>query len=225
MTVKEIFSEIYNNKLWNSGPVKFFSGPGSAEESIVQPYIQKISNFLKDYISSISKKPRIVDLGCGNFEVGKHFVDYCCEYIGVDIVPQLIEELNKTKSARSVRFLCLDIIDDELPDGDIAFLRQVLQHLSNEQILKILPKLRKYKIVFITEHHPMPNQNIVYNKDMVTGDAIRACSNSGVYLDKMPFNIPEDALQLFLEVPGVSLGKGYEQGFIRTYKLEFPANE
>src|SRR4030042_7100702 len=63
MTVKEIFTEIYDNKLWGNGLNKFYSGPGSAEEPMVQPYIQKISDFLRAYIP---KKPRIVDLGCGN---------------------------------------------------------------------------------------------------------------------------------------------------------------
>ncbi|OGX15781.1 MAG: hypothetical protein A2166_03095 [Omnitrophica WOR_2 bacterium RBG_13_41_10] len=222
MTVKEIFTEIYDNKLWGNGLNKFYSGPGSAEELIVQPYVQKISDFLRAYIP---KKPRIVDLGCGNFEVGKHFIDYCSEYIGVDIVPKLIEELNKTKATSAVNFLCLDIIDDELPNGDIAFLRQVLQHLSNEQILKILPKLRKYKIVFITEHYPTPNPGIVFNKNMVPGVRIRLEENSGAYLDKMPFNIPRDALQLFLEVPRVGMGKECDPGIIQTYKLEFSANE
>ena len=97
--------------------------------------------------------------------------------------------------------------------------------MSNEQILKILPKLRQYKIVFITEHYPTPNSGIIPNKNMVPGSAIRAYRNSGVYLDKMPFNVPKDALQLFLEVAGVGMGKGFDQGVIRTYKLEFSANK
>jgi SAM-dependent methyltransferase len=223
MSVQEIFTEIYNNKLWgDNGLNKFYSGPGSTEESVAQPYIQKISDFLKAYIP---KKPRIVDLGCGNFEIGKHFIDYCSEYIGVDIVPKLIEELNKTKATSSVKFLCLDIIDDELPGGDIAFLRQVLQHLSNEQILMILSKLRKYKIVFITEHYPTPNPDVVPNKNITSGVGIRLSKNSGVYLDKMPFDISKHALQFFLEVPGAGMDKGQDQGVIQTYKLEFSVNE
>ena len=224
MSVKEIFSEIYNKKKWGSGSAVFFSGTGSAEKSAVQPYIDKINDFLKSYTLNISKKPRIVDLGGGNFEVGSHFIDYCLEYTGVDVVPELIEQLNKTKSSRSLRFLCLDIIEDDLPDGDIAFLRQVLQHLSHQQILKILPKLRKYKMVFITEHYPSLSPKVVYNKNMVTGHTVRACWNSGVYLDKMPFNLPQAALELILEVPGISIGKGFDPGVIRTYKLEFPVN-
>ena len=222
MTAKEIFREIYSKKLWGYSSKEFFSGFGSEEKAVVQPYVQKITDFLKAYTKSNPAKPRIVDLGCGDFEIGKHFVEYACEYIGVDVVPELIEYLNKTKAKGSLRFLCLDMAVDQLPDGDIAFLRQVLQHLSNEQILKILPKLRKYKIVFITEHYPKQNPWIKYNKNMVTGQSIRMVRNSGVYLGKPPFNLPKAALQLVLEVPGISIGKGYEPGVIRTYKLEFP---
>lgn len=218
MTPKEIFSEIYAKKLWGDGSNKFISGPGSIEEWIICPYIEKIISFLKVYPT---RKPKVVDLGCGDFEVGKNLINYCSEYVGVDVVPQLIEELNKTQSGPAVRFVCLDIIDDDLPDGDIVFVRQVFQHLSNEQIIKVLPKLRKYKVAFITEHYPSPNPNIKPNENMVPGSDVRASRNSGVYLDKAPFNMSQDLLQLILEVPGAGLGKGYDEGVIRTYKLEF----
>jgi len=221
MAVKEIFTEIYDNKLWGGGTGKFHSGSGSADDAVTEPYIRKISK----YLSSYPKKPSVVDLGCGDFSVGRHLVRYCSKYTGVDIVAKLIRELNKTQASTSVKFLCVDIIDKEPPAGDIAFLRQVLQHLSNEQILKILPKLKKYKTVFITEHYPSKSAGITHNKDIVPGSAIRLYKNSGVYLDKPPFNIPKNKLKLFLQVQGSGLGKGLDQGVIRTYKLDWSAKK
>lgn len=222
MPVKEIFTEIYSNNLWNDSSKKFHSGAGSTEESVVRPYIKKMSGFLKAYGPG---KPRVVDLGCGNFEVGRHLAGYCSKYIGIDIVPKLINELNKTKATKSVQFLCLDVIDNKLPEADIACVRQVLQHLSNEQILKILPKLKRYKTVFITEHYPTDYPGIIPNKNIVPGSAIRAYKNSGVYIDKAPFNIPRNALELILEVPGVGMDKRLDQGVIRTYKLVWPVKK
>jgi hypothetical protein len=41
-----------------------------------------------------------------------------------------------------------------LPDGDIVFLRQVLQHLNNSQISRVVQKLYRYKFLVLTEHVP-----------------------------------------------------------------------
>jgi len=215
-TVREVFTQIYNERKWIGG-----SGSGSEEKAVTQPYVNKIMEFLKTYRQN---KPRLVDLGCGNLKVGENFINYSSEYICIDIVPALIEKLKSAEYPNHVKFLCLDVVEDDLPNGDMAFLRQVLQHLSNEQIVRILPKLKKYKVVFITEHYPTDNPKIVPNKNMIHGSKIRVLNNSGVYLDKPPFNVPTKALQLILEVPGIGLGIACDdQGVIRTYKLEFKA--
>jgi len=216
--LKEIFTEIYRNKKWGGEKGRFHSGQGSSEEAVVRPYVSTITGYLK---ACGHKKPVLVDLGCGDFEVGRHFIDYSGGYICVDIVCDLIRKLKTAGFGKHVKFQCLDITKDDLPDGDICFLRQVLQHLSNGEILKILPKIKKYKVAFITEHYPKDNPDTVPNRDIRCGHSIRLYRDSGVYLDKPPFNIPAGALQLMLEVPGVGIVKGYEQGVIRTYKLEF----
>jgi hypothetical protein len=217
-TVREVFTEIYMKGKWGGQSGEFHSGEGSSTESVIQPYVRKIIEYFQSYAPN---KLRLVDLGCGDFKVGRNFVEHCSEYICVDIVPDLIQKLKAANYSNNVKFLCLDIVDDDLPDGDICFLRQVLQHLSNEQIIKILQKLKKYKTIFITEHYPTDNPQIVPNRDKVHGARVRVYNNSGVYLDKTPFNIPTKALQLFLEVPGVGLSGDYDLGVIRTYKLEF----
>jgi hypothetical protein len=80
-----------------------------------------------------------VDLGCGDFNVGSQLRPYCSEYVACDIVQSLIER-NKLKFAdRGVEFRALDMASDPLPAGDVVFIRQVLQHMSNAQILALLP--------------------------------------------------------------------------------------
>lgn len=216
LSTKEVFTQIYTKGKWGKTKHKtYFSGLGSSLEYIITPYVDYITNFLSAY----PHKPTIVDLGCGDFEIGKNFVPYASKYIGVDIVDNLIDR-NKTEYTKKdqIEFMCLDIIKDQLPDGEIGFLRQVLQHLSNDQILLILKKLNKYQITFITEHYPLDDPNIIPNVDKVQGEFIRAYLNSGVYLDKSPFNIPSNRLQLVLEVPGSTLGGNISPGVIRTYK-------
>ena len=63
----------------------------------------------------------------------------------------------------------------------------MLQHLSNADIEKVLKKCRKYAHVIITEHQPV-GDNIIPNVDQKIHAGIRLGANSGVYLDKPPFN-------------------------------------
>lgn len=216
-SVGTVFTEIYKDKKWGESENEFCSGSGSITETIRQPYIDMING----YLQASHEGKTVVDLGCGDMEIGKRLLSHSDAYIGVDIVPEVIENHKNTNWEDDVQFYCLDIIDDVLPDGDICLLRQVLQHLSNDEILKILPKLKKYRVVFITEHYPTNNPDIIPNKDMIHGPGVRVYSNSGVYLDKPPFNIDKSHLQMTLKVPGTSLGQGFDPGEIVTYKLEY----
>jgi len=212
LSTRGIFEKIYEKNAWGGRLGEIYSGNGSHDYYIIQPYIEMVIKYLKSYGQN---KPTIVDLGCGDFNVGKRFVNYCSEYICVDVVPEVIRKLKSIGYPPHVRFLCFDIINKELPNGDICFLRQVLQHLSNKQILKILPKLKKYKVIFITEHYPTDSSKAVPNMDIAQG-SVRLLINSGVFLDCPPFNVPSKALQLMLEVLDMKGG-----GVIRTYKVEF----
>ena len=158
-----------------------------------------------------------VDLGCGDFRVGKQLLPLCSSYIGVDIVKPLIHRNQEKFGNATTHFMHLEIVEDELPDGDVCFVRQVLQHLSNQQIISVLKKLKKYKWVFITEHYPTDNNAIKPNIGMVHGADVRVYNNSGVYLSEPPIELPKQSLNKILEVPGVGLWKGYDQGVIRTF--------
>jgi hypothetical protein len=212
-----IFAKIYEKHQWGGDKSSFSSGTGSVTEEITGPYVRAITAYLRAFGPG---RPAVVDLGCGDFRVGRNFLPYCSTYIAADIVPAVIEKHKAAGFGENVRFMCLNMIEDELPPGDICFLRQVLQHLSNEQIQKILPKLARYGTVFVTEHYPTENPKIVPNVDKVCGAGIRLYKNSGVYLDRPPFNIPPLALQLLLEVPGHQSSVGEDEGVIRTYKFE-----
>ena len=120
-------------------------------------------------------------------------------------------------------FQYADAAEDALPQGDVCFLRQVLQHLSNKQIVAILRKLTQYQHVLITEHVPLESNLFRSNLDKVHGADIRVYRNSGVYLDRDPFNIPASKLTLVLEVPGTYLGPQVHPGVIRTWLYE-PSN-
>ena len=134
MKTYDVFKEIYLNKLWSSDPKKqddeFYSGAGSHFPEFVIDYINEIEKFLL----SLPEKPNVVDLGCGDFVIGSKIRKLCNNYIAVDIFDELISHNKKKYKNLNVDFRALDITTDELPLGDICFVRMVLQHLSNESI-------------------------------------------------------------------------------------------
>ena len=88
----------------------------------------------------------------------------------------------------NVDFRNLDISCDELPSGDVCFVRQILQHMSNESILSFLKSVNKYKYLIVTEHWPL-SKNFVPNINKPDGTDIRAYEESGVVLTAPPFNL------------------------------------
>jgi Methyltransferase domain len=216
MTTEEVFTGIYTNNRWGGRPGTFNSGSGSHEDAIVSPYIAKILSEL-DRMGAASMTA--VDLGCGDYSVGRRLAAACARYIGVDIVRPLIAHNQAAFGAPTVSFQHANIVEDAIPDGDICFVRQVLQHLSNDQIAAIMPKLAKFRCCFVTEHHPSSERLLLPNVDKTQGDNIRVSRGSGVFLDQPPFKIAPACYRLLLEVPGIEVIDGADPGVIRTYLL------
>ncbi|WP_456416326.1 class I SAM-dependent methyltransferase [Thiolapillus sp.] len=214
LSPEEIFTRIYRNNEWGGKKGEFCSGEGSVDKNIVSSYIKTIT---EKAATEQFKGLEFVDLGCGDFRIGSHLVDLSSKYTGVDIVKPLIKRNQKLFGNEKTNFLCLNIAEDDLPDGDVCFIRQVFQHMSNEQILKVLKKLHKYQWVFITEHYPNDDMNITPNLDKVPGGDIRVVFGSAVYLSEHPFNLNEDALEMVLKVRGTEIEDGVDPGFIITY--------
>lgn len=125
-------------------------------------------------------------MGCGDFNIGKELVKHTKKYVAVDIVSDLIEHNKKNFKKEKLEFNCLDIAVDDLPSGDCALLRQVLQHLSNVEVQSIAKKLTDFKYVILTEH--LPEGNFEPNKEIISGQGIRLKKQSGLDLLAPPFN-------------------------------------
>lgn len=143
-----------------------------------------IKEFIKDY-----KIKKVVDLGCGDFSIASKFVTDIIDYCGIDIVEDMINKHNQEYGGEKIHFQALDIVEDDLPKADLCLIRQVLQHLSNNDIKKVLSKIGRYKYVMITEHVTQDKYVNKYNEDMMVGSWTRKMLKSGIYIDKEPFNI------------------------------------
>ena len=181
-TTKAAMEQVYQLNLWGANEMKFYSGEGSHHSKYVEPYITVVSSFL----SSFSIPPVVCDLGCGDFNIGRQLVRYCSNYIGVDIVNDLILFNKKIFNQKQLEFKCLDLTNDPIPAGDCAIIRQVFQHLSNNEVQQILNKLYQFKFVIITEH--IPKYNFIPNIDILSGQGIRLKKKSGLDVTSAPFN-------------------------------------
>ena len=180
---KDAMQQVYDMHLWGGKDFDFYSGSGSHDSHIIEPYLDAISTFLKSH----NKKLTVCDLGCGDFNIGKQLLKYTEKYIAVDIVENLITRNKALFKEYNLEFHCLDIVEDDLPKADCIILRQVLQHLSNAEIETIIKKLSNYKYVILTEH--ISTGNFEPNKDIISGQGIRIKKKSGVDLLKAPFNL------------------------------------
>lgn len=189
----DVFINIYRKGAWGTVEDEpFCSGSGSAEKFAVA-YAQWVNKFTaeKDVRS-------ILDLGCGDFRVGRLLdVRRGMQYTGVDIVPDLIRHCQQRFQRPGIEFRCENIIDDNLPAAELCLIRQVLQHLSNQQIMKILKKCQKYVYLVITEEVYV-GKDARPNLDKPHGPDIRTFDKSGVYVNKSPYSIPG---RVVLEVP------------------------
>ncbi len=178
---KAAMEQVYEMNLWGGNTSDFYSGTGSHDPKIVKPYAATITSFLNSFETPLT----VCDLGCGDFNVGKELVRHTQKYIAIDIVANLIAHNKEKFIAKNLEFLCLDIVVDDLPFGDCALVRQVLQHLSNEEVHHVLSKLTTFKYVILTEH--LPEGPFVPNKDIISGQGTRLKKQSGLDVLAPPF--------------------------------------
>lgn len=171
------FSLIYKSKYWTSFRPGSVSGSGSNLDATknIRIHLPKI---LKKYnITSM------LDLPCGDFYWMSKLNFDNINYIGGDIVQDLIN-INKRKyESDNCSFMKINLLEDSLPNVDLIFTRDCLVHLTNSQVHQAIKNIcnsgAKY---FMTTTF----ENIHTNKSYEEGDRWRA-----INLLVEPFNLPQ----------------------------------
>lgn len=211
-----VFSWIYENNIWGGENGEYNSGPGSYHKEVYD-YAQVVSSFIIEF-----DVKKIVEIGCGDFNVSKLILnkldienkDY--KYTGFDVVKGLVKRNNALYGSPKVKFRFKDTCNEILPSADLLIIRQVLQHLDNDSISKIVAKFKNYKYILVTEHQLSDKyDNIIPNLDKRTDAFIRMYMRSGVYLEKPPFNCVIDS-KLF----SISEDLGETESYINTYLIK-----
>ena len=169
---RKIFKHIFESGYWldyNTKNNQSRSGKGSNINRAL---------FLKESLKTFFKKNKIkhiVDIGCGDFNWMSGLlkeIDYN-SYLGVDIVDSLIDKNNKNFRTNKIKFITKDIVNDEIDyfiKTDFILIRHVFIHLKNENINKIISKIKKkeFKFLGITS-----DPKLLVNKDLKTEGRFR----------------------------------------------------
>lgn len=158
----EVFDFIYSANVWGANAdATGTSGIGSAE-AMTAPYRKFLTAFMK-----VQAVTSVVDVGCGDWQLGR-LIDWTgIDYIGVD-VSAVVMKNTRAFAAPNVQFVEGDARAMELPRADLILVKDVLQHWSNDDIKRFLPKLRGYRHGLITNGgNPVDTKEV--NRDTLAG--------------------------------------------------------
>jgi len=131
--MEKTFEKIKEENAW--GSVETVSGIGSELRNTVT-----LREELK-FVFSKYKIKSILDIPCGDFNWMNEVDLKDVEYTGADILDSLIES-NKEKYP-DYKFINSNIISDDLPSVDLILVRDMLGHLTNENVHATLDNIKK----------------------------------------------------------------------------------
>jgi hypothetical protein len=185
-SLAERFSEIYKTGVWLNGRATgSLSGDGSDLGSTAS-----IKQRLPELLGILNTKT-LLDLGCGDFNWMK---DLPCpqRYIGVDIVPDLINLNAALHGSEKRSFQVLDATVDPLPQADTVLCREVIFHLSFRDIGRLIENMRTMGASFLIA---TTDESIRFNADIPSGDFRNLNLTRGPFLFPPPLlSIPDDAV-------------------------------
>lgn len=177
-TYNERFELIYKTNFWSSN--ESISGLGSEIKNTIN-----IQNEIIKIINKYNIKT-ILDAPCGDFNWIKNILNDDLNYLGGDIVKDLIEKNLSEYKKDNINFKQLDIISDDLPDADLLICRDCLIHLSFKSINLFFKNIKKsnIKLLLLTSYKLKdPNKKII-NLDIPDGEFRE------IDLTEPPFNLP-----------------------------------
>lgn len=161
LPLKERFSKIHAINYW--GNSESLSGKGSTVE-----HTEKLREFLP-YIFKKYKVGIVFDAPCGDFNWMRLVVDKLdVNYLGADIVPELIKNNKLNYQAEKISFIEMDLTKDLFPNADLMICRDCLFHLSFEDTKKLLKNFLDSNIEYLLTT-TYANKSLFVNTDIVSG--------------------------------------------------------
>ncbi|MCX6987690.1 MAG: class I SAM-dependent methyltransferase [Chlamydiae bacterium] len=157
------FGYIYENGVWGCDENGHGNSGTGSDPKNTTVYISFLQQFLADHqIASV------VDLGCGDFRLGRCICWDGIDYIGIDVVDSLLNTNIENFSASNISFALADGVNYPLPAADLLICKDVLQHLPFGDIHKIINQFKKFKYCLIINDVD-PITLTCKNKDIARG--------------------------------------------------------
>jgi len=160
--VRDRFGAIYQSGVWQRGDS---SNPDSGQGSSLDA-THALRAQLPRLLAEL-KANTLLDVGCGDFTWMRSVDLGDTRYVGVDVVPGVIEEVQATYGNERRQFICANAITDDLPEADFVVCREILFHLSFADaaalLQNVLGKPRRY---FAATTDSITG----FNSDIATGD-------------------------------------------------------
>ncbi len=172
--IENRFTSIYKKNIW--GDTESVSGPGSNMEQ-TETLRRELPEFLKRFHIRT-----MLDIPCGDFNWMKETSVDLDQYIGGDIVAELIAENTSRYADEKHRFSKLDVTTDSLPTVDVILCRDCLVHLSYDDIRNAFANIQKSGSKYLLATTFTDRQE---NKDITTGEW------RPTNLQQPPFSLPE----------------------------------
>jgi SAM-dependent methyltransferase len=171
--MEQVFRQAYQRNIW--GDPESVSGPGSgvARTASFRDQIPRLLNELG--------ANSLLDAGCGDFNWMKEVSLPVEQYVGIDVVPELIAHNGQRYNEATRRFMHGDILRAELPRVDVILCRDCLVHFSFEDVWTALRNFKRSgsSYVLATTFTEFSD-----NVDIETGGWRR------LNLEQAPFNFP-----------------------------------
>jgi hypothetical protein len=169
----EIFSDYARSNKW--GDKDSLSGKGSNLEATAE-----VRRFLPELLRNLGASS-MLDVPCGDFFWMQHVDLSEIDYLGGDIVPELIEANHRAHARPGIAFQVVDLIRGPVPKADVVFVRDCLVHLSHDHIRAALTNIAHSGGTWLlTTTFP----DTMINADIATGEW------RAIDLMKPPFNLP-----------------------------------
>lgn len=160
LSLQERFVKIHQMNLW--GAETSVSGLGSEEDAT-----KRLREELPKLLDQLQIKT-LLDAPCGDASWINQ-IEWDVEYIGADIVPEIVQSLQHAKEQKRIcgEYLLADLTCDDLPKADAVLCRDCLVHFSFEMIQKAVHNIKRSRAKYLITT-TFPQWNV--NRDIENGD-------------------------------------------------------
>jgi hypothetical protein len=146
-----VFSRIYQDRIWGNGTeLNPLSGSGSSPE-VAKPYVDFVAAVIREFeISSVC------DVGHGDWSMWRDYKFENVLYFGVDVADTLSTQNNAVYGTSTTQFRQIEP-HESLPEAELLLCKEVLQHLSNPDVISFLDKISRFSFLIICNDIRIPN--------------------------------------------------------------------